>query len=68
MAKTSAPATAIIRKRNFQLKQVIAMPARVGPMAGANIMPTPKIPMLTPRFSGGVIASTKIMESGSSNP
>ncbi|MNN09749.1 hypothetical protein D3C81_1226450 [compost metagenome] len=36
-----------------QFKESRINPARVGPMAGANIMTRPIVPMAAPRFSGG---------------
>ena len=51
-----------------QPNESITRPATLGPMAGANAMTMPKMPMAEPRRSGGNVSMSTVMTIGMRMP
>src|SRR5699024_8058490 len=54
--------------KNLQPKYSTITPDKVGPIAGANIMTNPTIPMIFPRLCGGYINKNTLNNIGINNP
>ena len=69
-ASTSTTAVSALIPKNMMCQSAVSttMPPTVGPMAGANAMTRPKMPMAAPRFSTGKLTRSTVMDMGMRMP